>query len=168
MNLDTFLQQLSARPHPVVVDVWAPWCGPCRMIEPSLQKLAREYTGRVEVLKINADENRELVQALRVYGIPTLLVYRDGQEMMRLTGAQSHSSLARLFEAALNGTPLPRPVLTLAGRLLRLAAGLGIALFAWATEQHPMWYLLGAAVLFSAVYDRCPLWQALSARLRQL
>ncbi|HEX6304086.1 MAG TPA: thioredoxin domain-containing protein [Anaerolineales bacterium] len=73
VNPVTFFEELNANPMPVVVDVWAPWCMPCRAIEASLQKLGEQYAGRVEVWKVNADESPALVQSLDVRSIPTVI-----------------------------------------------------------------------------------------------
>jgi len=171
MANNDFFVRLKGNPHPVVVDFWAPWCAPCRFIAPAVQKLEKEYEGRVDVWQVNADEQPELLQALKVYGIPTLVAFRDGQEVMRKTGAASAGVLAGLFEAALSGEkPVqrgPRPV----DRALRL--GIGAAMLALAAMNGlSRWDLvfigLGGVVMFSAVYDRCPVWQALVPRLKAL
>ena len=80
MDSQAFFEKLKQNPRPVVVDLWAPWCGPCKMVKPILEKLAQEYTGRVDLWQINADDNQDLLRELKVYGIPTLIVYRDGKE----------------------------------------------------------------------------------------
>lgn len=77
MNKEEFLTKAKANPRPVVVDVWAPWCTPCRMIAPALQGLAGAHTGAVDVWKINADDEPGLARALGVLGIPRLIVYRN-------------------------------------------------------------------------------------------
>ncbi|MGE5141342.1 MAG: thioredoxin [Rudaea sp.] len=72
---------------PVVVDLWAPWCGPCRMVAPVLEKLASEYAGRLRVAKLNVDENPMTAQMYQVTGIPTLLFFKNGQMVNRVVGA---------------------------------------------------------------------------------
>ena len=88
MNSKEFFEKLKQNPNPVVVDLWAPWCGPCKMVKPILEKLALEYNGRVDLWQINADDNQDLLRELKVYGIPTLIVYRDGKETLRQVGAK--------------------------------------------------------------------------------
>ncbi len=104
-----FFERLRQNPRPVVVDFWASWCGPCKMIEPQLKKLSGEYEGRVDLWKVNADEQPELLRQLKIYGIPTLVGFKDGAEVFRQTGAGNYSTLAGIFEGALNGER-PEPV----------------------------------------------------------
>ena len=166
-----FIESLRQNPRPVVVDFWASWCIPCRSIEPALEKLDKEYTGRVDLWKVNADEHPELLRNLKVYGIPTLIAYKDGQEVARKTGAGSPHALSSLFDAAIRGeTPGP-PGLGLAERLIRLFAGLGLLGMAYLgrfTGLYLVLTVLGGLIAFSAVYDRCPIWQALAPRIARL
>jgi thioredoxin len=168
MKDQDFFERLKHNPRPVVVDFWAPWCMPCRLIEPVMKKLDEEYNGRVDVWKINADDQPDLLRSLGIYGIPTLVAYHHGQEVSRRTGAASQSALAALFEASLSGeipAPAGRPPLD---RFLRLAGGTVLIIFA-VLNHFSIYSLLlaglGALVAFSAVYDRCPIYRAVSARL---
>lgn len=90
---------------PVLLDLWAPWCGPCRAIAPVIEQLAGELNGKVKVGKLNTDENREIMRQYRVMGIPTLLVFKDGQVIGRMVGARParaiRSSLADLLNIEL-------------------------------------------------------------------
>lgn len=147
--------------EPVLVELWAPWCAPCKMMAPGLERTAQRYAGRVQLLKINADESAELVRALKVYGIPTILGYTQGREQFRRTGMQSEGDLAGLFAALEAGAPPPKRTLLMQERVFRLSAG---ALLAVLGAFLGVWLLLpvGAVVMFSGVYDRCPIWQAVS------
>jgi thioredoxin 1 len=72
---------------PVIVDFWAPWCGPCRMVAPTLEKIAKEYAGKLVVAKVNTDENQEWAGKYGVKGIPTMLMLKDGKIVHRQVGA---------------------------------------------------------------------------------
>ncbi len=84
----------------VLVDFWAPWCGPCRMQTPILQRLAARVAGRAKIAKVNVDEEPELAMRYGVRSIPTLLLMKDGQVVQQLIGVQSEAKLAALIENA--------------------------------------------------------------------
>ena len=83
---------------PVVVDFWAPWCGPCKQLSPTLDKLAREYGGKIQLVKINVDENQELATQMRVQSIPMVVAFKDGQPVDGFAGALPESQLRQFFE----------------------------------------------------------------------
>lgn len=160
MNQSQFLEKAKASGKPTVVDFWAPWCAPCRMTKPVLEKLAREYHEDVEFWPINSDQNQELLQELKVYGIPTVLLIQNGEVAGRYTGAQREDVYRQMFEALANGGTLQIPISPI-DRLLRLGVGTATALFAL---QSSTWWLLplGLLILFTGVYDRCPIWKAIT------
>ena len=86
---------------PVLVDFWAPWCGPCRMVGPIVEELASDYEGRVVVAKVNTDENTRYATQLGIRGIPTLIVFKAGQEFERFVGLTPKQKLAEKLNAAL-------------------------------------------------------------------
>jgi thioredoxin 1 len=168
MSEKEFFERLKQNPHPVVVDFWAPWCGPCRAIEPVMKKLGADYADRVDVWKVNADEQPDLLRSLHIYGIPTLVAYHNGAEVARRTGSVSPAALSPLFEAALSGDKPANSGLAMTHRLLRLAAGTALLFVAFQGHFSGLdWILAGAGIviIFSAVYDRCPIYRAISTRL---
>jgi thioredoxin 2 len=91
----TFAAEVERSPLPVVLDMWAAWCGPCQMIAPVLDELASEMAGRVRFAKLNVDENRATASRFNVRSLPTLLVLKAGQEVDRIVGVQPKSEIAR-------------------------------------------------------------------------
>ena len=93
----TFDQEVIKAPTPVLVDFWAPWCAPCRMIAPSIEAIAKEYAGSAGVVKLNVDENPSVSQRYGIKGIPTLILFKDGREAERVVGATSKEALSRML-----------------------------------------------------------------------
>ena len=94
----TFPEQVERSPLPVLVDMWAPWCGPCRVISPLVDELAREFAGKIHVAKLNIDENPATASRFHIQSIPALLVFKGGREVDRIIGAQPKSEIRRRLE----------------------------------------------------------------------
>jgi thioredoxin 1 len=97
----TFESAVLKSPLPVLVDFWAPWCLPCKMVAPSLDKLAKEYSGRLIVAKVNTDENQEWAMRYHVQGIPTLLLVQDGKVIKTQVGVVPYSMIKEIVEKVL-------------------------------------------------------------------
>ena len=93
----TFDEVVNSSDVPVVVDLWADWCGPCKMIAPTLAEIASEQAGSIKIAKLNIDENPQIPQRFGVMSIPTLLVFRNGELDKRVVGAKPKSALIEEF-----------------------------------------------------------------------
>ena len=96
----SFDQIVGEATVPVLVDFWAPWCGPCRMVGPELEKAARSLAGKAVVLKVNTDELSELAQRYQIRGIPDFMVFRGGKQVFEQAGAVRHQDFVRWVERA--------------------------------------------------------------------
>jgi thioredoxin 1 len=94
----SFNQEVLQAPTPVLVDFYAPWCGPCKMLAPILDSLAREYAGRVKLVKVNMDDAPELAQEYQITGVPTLMLFQDGQVEETLVGLATARALRALLD----------------------------------------------------------------------
>jgi len=96
-----FEQQVLKSEVPVVVDFWAPWCGPCKTVAPHLDAIATDYDGRVKVVKVNIDDEREVAEKYDIRSIPTLLFFKDGKVVDQVVGAVPKSNIAAKLETIL-------------------------------------------------------------------
>lgn len=164
MNLSQFQKTVSSADKPVVIDFWANWCVPCRVTKPILEKLAAEYEESIEFLPVDADQSREVLEQFRIIGIPTVMAFRGGEVVARVTGAQNEAGYRALFESLAQGGEVRIPMSAF-DRMLRLGAG---ALLATVGISTGNWLVLGIGgiVAFLGVYDRCPIWRAVTGMIR--
>jgi thioredoxin 1 len=97
----TFETEVLQSATPVLVDFWAPWCGPCKMISPIVEELAGEFGGKIKVAKVNVDNNQDLAARYGIRGIPTVMIFKNGQVVTQLVGLRSKDDLAKAVQAAL-------------------------------------------------------------------
>jgi thioredoxin 1 len=109
LNNDNWKREVAEAEGPVLVDFWAEWCAPCRMIAPAVDALATTYAGRAKVAKLNIDESPEVANAFGVRSIPTLLVFREGKVVDAQIGAVPQSSIARMIENHLEPSAVSTP-----------------------------------------------------------
>lgn len=95
---DNFEQEVIKSDKPVLIDFWAPWCGPCRMVGPTVEQVAEEATNTAKVGKVNVDEQPELAQAFNVMSIPTLVVMKDGKVANSVVGVQSKNAILSMIQ----------------------------------------------------------------------
>ena len=86
----------------VMIDFWAAWCGPCRMISPTVEELAKEYSGKIKVLKLNTDENSEIASRYKIMGIPTIMFFKDGNKLDQIVGVVPKQHLKAKIDSFLN------------------------------------------------------------------
>ncbi|MEA2020976.1 MAG: thioredoxin [Candidatus Caldatribacteriota bacterium] len=101
LNSKNFTEEVLESSIPVLIDLWAPWCMPCRMITPIVDQLAEDNQGKLKVCKLNTDENQDIAARYGIQGIPTLLFFKDGQEVDRLVGVTPKPIIQKKVDAIL-------------------------------------------------------------------
>lgn len=99
---DTFDAEVLKSPLPVLVDFWAPWCGPCRAIAPAVEEISKEYASRLRVAKYNVDDHNRYAAEFGIRGIPALFIFKGGQIVERIVGAVPKATMVQKIEAAIS------------------------------------------------------------------
>ena len=164
MNLSEFSARISVKEKPVIVDFWAAWCMPCKITKPILEKLAQEYSNDVDFLAIDADLSSEILKKYHILGLPTVLVFRGGEVIARVTGTKNEAAYRAMFATSADGSDVKIPISNF-DCMLRLGAGFLLGIVGVSTDN---WLVLGIAgiIAFFGIYDRCPVWGAVTGMLR--
>lgn len=164
-----FQRKIKYNPRPIVVDLWAPWCSPCKAMAPAFKEVSQKYSGQVDVLKINADDSPDVMKELGVMSIPTTIGFAKGEEILRRTGMQTQSMLEFFFDATLSQKkPAVMPPAP-ATRVIRTILGLGVATLGWfVLDRSILIVIAGGIILFSGYYDRCPIFRAIAPRIKAI
>ena len=102
LTKNTFDGEVLKNKFPVLVDFWAPWCGPCRIVGPALEKLSHEYTNKLKFAKLNVDDSQEIAVQYDVRGIPCMIVFKNGKELDRIIGAYPEPELRKKIDLILS------------------------------------------------------------------
>jgi thioredoxin 1 len=101
INEDNFVQEILSSDKPVLVDFWAPWCNPCKMLSQVIEELAAEYENRVKVGKVNTDENMSLSSKFQISSIPCLILFKNGEPLHRTVGCMSKNDIKKIIDSVL-------------------------------------------------------------------
>jgi thioredoxin 1 len=106
VNNDTWQKDVLDSELPVLVDFWAPWCGPCRLLTPIVERLADQFDGRVKIAKLNVDEATEVAARYGISGLPQILVFKGGEARQKVVGLTSEAELAKMLNLVLDAKPV--------------------------------------------------------------
>jgi thioredoxin 1 len=95
LSESTFDEEIKSSSEPVLVDFWAEWCGPCKMIAPTLDEIGKDYEGRLKIAKVNIDDSPDIARRFDVMSIPTLILFKDGEPSLRIIGAKGKGQLVQ-------------------------------------------------------------------------
>lgn len=166
MRKQEFDELLAAEKMPLVVEFWAEWCGPCRSMEPGLKKAADENQEKVKLVRINVDENPEIASAMKIYGIPSMVAFKNGKELFRKTGMQNYDALNSFFVDAANGVTDRKTGVSPINRAIRLMIGFFLLVTGLLLGTNWIMIAAGALFLLWAVHDRCPVISAVKSFFR--
>ena len=163
-----FQRRIKNNIKPIIIDLWAPWCTPCKVMAPGFKETSEKYKGKVDVLKINADESTEVMKELGVMSIPTLIGFANGKEILRRSGMQTQGMLDFFFDATLNQKKPAIMPQAPATRVIRTILGLAVLVLGWFWDRSLIIMIIGGLVVFSGYYDRCPIIKAITPRIKSL
>jgi thioredoxin 1 len=167
MKINELEAKIKSAKKPLLVEFWAPWCGPCKIMAPRLTQAASQFTDQVELVRVNADQSPDVVRKLNVMGIPTMVAFAGGDEIFRRVGLQNEQALEEVFRAAAQARK-PEFKLRALDRVMRSVLGLVVAAVGAASGPNYLVLGIGGILLFSAVYDRCPIYRAITSKLGEI
>ncbi len=165
MNKKELVERSIRSSKPIVVEFWAPWCAPCKVMAPALERTAQTYVDSVDLVRINADEHTQTVKDFSILGIPTIVVLSHGQETTRHTGSLNEEQLNTLFQGAATNQEILIPPSTFQ-RISRIISGLALIIYGYFWGSGIYLYPIGGILLFSAFYDRCPVFRMLFPKFK--
>jgi len=151
----TFDEKVKSSPLPVVVDFWAPWCAPCKMMKPAIASVMQEFEGQFLLIEVNTDEDQELTQRFNIKSIPTLIGYNQGKEVARRVGGMSARDLRAFFLAVQKGEAYTG--IDSQSRTFRLVATAILFFLAFNKGFNGIVLVMAIGMLVFATYDKLPL-----------